>query len=69
MKPITAVTLRMANTNSASPYPFTPNRLMTTIMMRNKVTNIAWFKSGFQYPMVYAPAMISRGRTTIHCRA
>jgi len=41
MYPITAVTFITENTNSASPYPLTPKKLITTINTRNIVTHAA----------------------------
>lgn len=42
MKPITAMTLINEKTNSASPYPLTPNMLMTTIITQNIATQAAF---------------------------
>jgi hypothetical protein len=69
MKPMTAITLTMEKMNSASPYPFTPNKLIAMIVKRNMVTNIAWGKVSFQKLIVMDAEMTSRGKTTSHCIA
>lgn len=48
MKPITAMTLMIEKTNSASPYPRTPNMLIATIKTQKMVTQAAFETPGFQ---------------------
>lgn len=48
MKPTTAVTLMRAKTNSASPYPLTPKRLIVIVTTRKMVTNMALSIWAFQ---------------------
>jgi hypothetical protein len=69
MKPMTAMTLIIEKTNSASPYPLTPNRLIVIITTRNTVTKIAWSSWLFQKSIVIEAAMTSSGSTTNHCIA
>jgi hypothetical protein len=71
MNPITAVTLMMEKTNSASPYPRTPKRLMEMMTRRKMVTQAAPLTSlaPGQYETVMEAATISRGRVTSHERA
>ena len=68
MKPTIAVILMREKINSASPYVLTLKRLITKIDSRKMATNIDLLRAGFQYPIVNAPAMISRGRMNSHCR-
>lgn len=49
MKPITAITLSMEKTYSASPYPLTPNMLMAKMKMRKRVTKMLLAMESFQY--------------------
>lgn len=69
MKPITATILIRENVNSASPYPFTPNMLMVTMVTRNTVTKMALVICPSQNPMVRDAAIISKGRMVSHCMA
>lgn len=68
MKPTMAVILIREKINSASPYVLTPKRLITTIAKRKIATNMDFVRSGFQYPIVNAPAIISSGRMNSHCK-
>lgn len=68
MKPTMAVILMREKINSASPYVLTLNKLMMTIAERNMATNIDFVRSGFQYPIVNAPAIISKGKMNSHCK-
>ena len=68
IKPTMAVILIREKINSASPYVLTPNRLITTITRRNIATKTDLLIASFQYPIVKAPAIISKGRTNSHCR-
>lgn len=69
MKPTMAVTLTVEKRNSASPYPLIPNKFIPMIVRRNIVTKIALGSDAFQYWIVRAPAIISRGRAKSHCKA
>lgn len=69
MKPITAVTLRILKVYSASPYVFTPLKLIV-MMISKKMEMLAHAGIGrFQYSRVMDADMISKGITNIHCRA
>ena len=68
---MTAVTLIMEKTNSASPYPRTPNKLMLIITNRKIVTQAAGFVDlePSQKDRVMDAAMISSGRVMSQERA
>ena len=59
----------IAKTNSASPYPLTPQRLIMMMMARKTVTKMALLIPAFQYDIVIDAAVISNGNTINHCRA
>jgi hypothetical protein len=66
-----AATLIIEKINSPSPYPLTPNILMTIISKRNIVTKIAWlyFTLGSQKLMVIEAEITSSGKIHSHCKA
>ena len=69
MKPITALTLMIAKTNSASPKLLTPHKLMAMMTIRKTVTKTPLLIVSFQYDIVIEAAIISRGSTVNHCKA
>jgi hypothetical protein len=71
MNPMTAITLMIAKTNSASPYPRTPKKLMQMMTTRKIVTQAAALVSAApgQNESVIDAATISRGKTTSHWMA
>jgi hypothetical protein len=68
INPMTATTLMMEKTNSASPYPLTPNKLIEMIKKRKSVTQAAGLTdlAPSQKDIVIDAATISSGRVTSH---